>query len=199
MKKITLLLFLFISSVFYSQTNGITYQAVIFNSNSNALSRENNTNSPLVNKEICLQFTILDVLLQMEYQETISITTDEFGMVNLIIGNGIQSGGYASSFSAIVWNADQKSLKVSLDAQGSCTSFEEISNQPFTSVPFALSSKNAMNVIGLVPIANGGTGGITLVEAKTNLELENVDNTSDLNKPISTCCSGSTKLKGKYS
>ena len=39
---------------------------------------------------------------------------------------------------------------------------------------------------GTVAIANGGTGASTIAAAKTNLLLNNVDNTTDLNKPIST-------------
>ncbi|MDO7744696.1 MAG: hypothetical protein MUP99_13005, partial [Pedobacter sp.] len=38
---------------------------------------------------------------------------------------------------------------------------------------------------GTTAIANGGTGATTAAGAKTNLGLGNVDNTSDLNKPIS--------------
>jgi hypothetical protein len=45
---------------------------------------------------------------------------------------------------------------------------------------------NAGNVTGVVAVVNGGTGASTPVGARANLGLGNVDNTSDLNKPIST-------------
>ena len=185
MKKITLLLFLFISSFIYSQKTGITYQAIIFNPNGGKVPGVNNTNAPLANKNICLQFAIIDTASRTEYQETITTTTDEFGMVNTIIGSGKQTGGYALSFLDINWGADQKSLKVALDINGQCSTFVEISNQAFTSVPSAFSALNAENVTGVVPIESGGTNAITVLGAKINLEIENVDNTSDLNKPIS--------------
>lgn len=44
---------------------------------------------------------------------------------------------------------------------------------------------NATNVTGVVALANGGTGASTSSAARINLGLSNVDNTSDLNKPIS--------------
>jgi hypothetical protein len=47
-------------------------------------------------------------------------------------------------------------------------------------------SVSAGKITGVVAVANGGTGASTVAAAKTNLSLENVDNTTDLNKPIST-------------
>ena len=54
---------------------------------------------------------------------------------------------------------------------------------------------NATNVTGVVAIANGGTGATTAPAARTNLGLGNVDNTSDLNKPISTATQAALDLK----
>ena len=60
MKKITLLLLLFVSTAFYAQSSGISYQAIIYNPNGEVIPGYNNSNSPLANKNICLQFTIID-------------------------------------------------------------------------------------------------------------------------------------------
>ena len=54
---------------------------------------------------------------------------------------------------------------------------------------------NAANVTGTVAVANGGTGATTAAAARTNLGLGNVDNTSDLNKPISTATQAALDLK----
>ena len=186
---------LLFASVAFSQANGITYQAIIYNPTGETVPGYNNANAPLANSNICLLFTIVDANSQLEYQEKITITTDEFGMVNTIIGSGNQTAGYASSFNNINWSNSQKSIKVALDGTGQCSSFIEISNQPLSYVPLAFAANSATNVTGIVSIANGGTNATSVVGAKTNLGLKNVDNTSDLNKPISTATRTSLDLK----
>lgn len=136
MKRILILL-LFISSLGFSQNSGITYQAVVYNPNGEELPGVDNPYAPLTNRDICLQFGIVDNSGTLEYQEQVQVTTDNFGMVNLLIGTSIQTGGYSSGFNGIAWSADAKFLKVDIDIKGSCSNFEELSNQPFTYVPFA--------------------------------------------------------------
>ena len=136
MKRIFLLL-LFVSSLGFSQSSGITYQAVIYNPNGEELPGVDNPYAPLTNQDVCLQFGIVDADGSVEYQEQVQVTTDAFGMVNLLIGTNSQTGGYAADFAGIEWSADAKFLKVDLDIKGNCTDFEELSYQPFTYVPFA--------------------------------------------------------------
>ena len=195
MKKIILLILLFLGARSFAQTNGITYQAVILNPSGEQLPGANNTTSPLVDKNVCMLFQFIDQFSNIEYQETIQTKTDSYGMVNLIIGSGTQTGGYASSFETIKWSSLKKILAVSLSTSGSCNSFIEISNQPFTAVPFAFSAINAGNVTGVVAIVNGGTNATTVLGAKTNLGLEKVENTTDLNKPISLATANVLILK----
>lgn len=187
-----MLLFAYVA---FSQINGITYQAIIYNPTGETVPGYNNSNTPLANSNICLLFTIVDANSQLEYQEKITITTDEFGMVNTIIGSGNQTAGYASTFNNINWSSAQKSIKVALDGSGQCSSFIEISNQPLSYVPLAFAANSATNVTGIVSIANGGTNATSVVGAKANLGLKNVDNTSDLNKPISNATRTSLDLK----
>ena len=136
MKKF-LLIFLFITSYGFAQNSGITYQAVIYNPNGEELPGVNNPYAALTDQSVCLQFGIVDANGTTEYQENVQVTTDAFGMVNLLIGTHIQTSGYAASFSDINWGADAKFLKVDIDINGDCTNFKELSNQPFTYVPFA--------------------------------------------------------------
>ena len=142
MKKIYLLSLLF-SSLFSNAQSGITYQAVILNPKGKELPGVDNSRAPLVNKSICLRFKIIKGSSTLEYQETMATTTDEFGMVNVVIGTGTKTGGSASNFTTINWDGNPKNLVVELDTTGNCSSFLEISNQPFTSVPFALYAANS--------------------------------------------------------
>ena len=198
MKKYLLLFTLFLSSVLFAQTNGITYQAILYKPNGDVMPGHNNATVPLASRNVCIQFTIVDASNQNEYVETVTVTTDQYGMVNLLIGTGSQVGGYAANFAAVDWTSNQKSLRVGLNITGVCSNYEEISNQPFSIVPFAYSSQyatSAVSVTGIVPIENGGTNASTVVGAKTNLGLDLVDNTPDLAKPISTATQNALNLK----
>ena len=187
MKKLFYIVLLLASASAFAQNKGITYQAVIYIPGGQNVPGVNVSNVPMTNKSICLQFSFLDATAGLEYQEVVKTTTDEFGMVNISIGSGNQTGGYASSFDAIVWSATyKKTLKVALDATGLCNQFEALTDESLASVPFANAAITAENVSGVVAIANGGTGATTASAARTNLGLGNVENTSDLNKPMST-------------
>jgi hypothetical protein len=45
---------------------------------------------------------------------------------------------------------------------------------------------DAENIIGVVPVARGGTGATNLTSLKTTLALDKINNTPDIDKPIST-------------
>ena len=144
MKKILIAL-LFFGSLSYGQTKGISYQALIINPIEQELPGFNNNQAPLANKNICLKFSFIDELNSLEYEEIFTTTTDDVGMVNLIIGTEDRTGGYASSFEDITWSSLPKNLKVDLSVNDGCSNFIEISNVPFTAVPYALFALNTEN------------------------------------------------------
>ena len=119
----------------FSQDNGITYQAVIYNPNGQSLPGEDDTLTPLVETNICLRFSIMGSGL--EYEETLQTTTDKFWMVNVKIGANTQTGGSATSIGDVDWDSGEKSMRVELNAIGNCSSFVQISYQTFSYVPFA--------------------------------------------------------------
>ncbi|MDG1393582.1 MAG: hypothetical protein P8P55_02000 [Flavobacteriaceae bacterium] len=123
------------------QRSGISYQALILNTSEVELPGANQKDSPLRNKEICLQFSLIDETGNYEYIEHVRTTTDSQGMVNLVIGTGTPIGG--SQWSDIEWSAAMKSLKVDFDITGQCNAFEALSLQQLTAVPFALYAPGA--------------------------------------------------------
>src|SRR6056300_1534779 len=175
-----LLLFTFLLSAlsFGQDRNGISYQALIINPNVEQLPGQDNHHAPLTNTDICLQFHIINSSGNYEYSESQSVTTDAYGMVNLVIGTGTPIG--AITWDAVAWSAEAKSLKVDLDITGACTSFTELSNQQLTSVPFALYSP-ASNTPG--PKGDPGDPGadgdsayqVWLDEGNTGTEQEFLD------------------------
>jgi hypothetical protein len=160
MKKIYLLTLL-LFSLFSNAQNGITYQAVILNPKGEELPGADNSRSPLVNQTICLRFKIIKPVSVIEYQETQLTTTDEFGMVNVIIGTGTRTGGTAANFAAVTWDGNPKNLIVDVDVAGACSNFIEISNQPFTYVPYAFYAANSGTPGTPGPAGATGSAGAT--------------------------------------
>lgn len=142
MRKIYLLFVFLFSSAIFAQTQGITYQAVILNPEGQNIPGYNNERAPLTNTAICLRFSIYKGTV-LEYQETKNTTTDEFGMVNVIIGSGVYIGGTSTTLAGVDWDGNAKNLVVEVDVKGTCSNFIEISNQPFTYVPYAFYAENS--------------------------------------------------------
>ena len=111
MKKI----FLFLSLVFltisaFGQSQGISYQAVIYSPDVVKVPGQDNMMAPLTNQDICMRFNFFDTSSSLEYQETVNISTDEFGMVNFVVGKSNQTNGYANNFNDIVWDGSAKNF-----------------------------------------------------------------------------------------
>ena len=149
------------------ERNGISYQALIINSNEVELPGANQTNTPLRNQKICLQFSLIDEMGTYEYIEHMVTTTDSYGMVNVVIGTGDAVGG--GSWSDVEWSAAMKTLKVDFDMTAQCNSFQELSLQQLTAVPFALYAPGS-EIPG--PQGPSGEDGISAYEVW--LELGNI-------------------------
>jgi hypothetical protein len=143
MKKLLLIFSIIFSNVILCQSNGITYQAVIYDPGNDELPWENNNYSPLIEHDICLRFNFIDSNNALEYQEIIQVTTDLFGMINLIIGNESQTGGYSNGFNNILWDGSPKNIKIEIDINNNCNEFIQYSNEPLTYVPFSYFSLNS--------------------------------------------------------
>jgi hypothetical protein len=195
MKKIFTILLLFIATIGFAQNSGITYQAVIYGPNGQQLPGVNNQQYIITNKTICLRFSVIDHTGTIEYQETIVTTTDKFGMVNLLIGTGSQVSGYAPGFTGILWNVNTKSLKVELDTSQNCQNFTQISNNPFTYVPFAYYSANPGNPGPQGPAGPQGATGAQGIAGTNGVDGKNTLVKTTTEAVGINCSTGGTKVE----
>jgi len=168
MKKLLLSTLLFLTIIGHSQTMGITYQAVILNPNSNT----NTQNDVLANSKIVIQFTIENVLNNQEYQEYHYTITDEYGMINLLIGNGIATG--INDFNDIIWDGKVKRLKVEMDFSGEGNDFEPLSEQNLTYMPHP-SNNQLIQDLQIVENALTITGNGSATTIDLSSYLDNTD------------------------
>ena len=98
----------------------------------------------LPNQLVSYRFSIIKGALPgtVVYIEHHSVTTNQFGLVTLAIGNGTDKTG---DFTSIEWGADSYFLKVEIDPAGG-TSYSDMGTTQLMSVPYALHSKSAENV-----------------------------------------------------
>lgn len=194
MNKLYLLLFFVFGVSAFGQQKGISYQAVIINPNEIVAPGYNATAVPLANKAICISFKILNSNNQVEYQESQSITTDSYGMINVVIGTGTVGSGLVSTLEAVAWNQGNIKLVVAVNIEGTCSNYTEISNQILNYAPFSFYALNSDLKDGSITDAKVASG---INPAK--LGLGNVNNTSDANKPVSSATQTALNLKADVS
>jgi hypothetical protein len=132
MKKLILSLLLFMSIYSNAQSvpQRLNYQAVARNSSGNILS----------NQALSVKIDILDTdLVTQLYSESHVLTTNQFGLFTLLIGNGTVLSG---QFSAISWGNGSKHLRTSIDLT-SGTNYQVMGTTQLVSVPYALHSLRA--------------------------------------------------------
>jgi hypothetical protein len=178
MKKSLTFLFLLVSFFVFSQNNGINFQGV----------GRNASGAVLATQKISLRFSVIQGSESgsVEYVESKEVTTNAQGIFSVVIGDGIQISK-TGNFTDINWKINPKFLKVEMDPAGG-TSFTAMGTTRLQSVPFAYYANgvNADNVDGVLSASKGGTGVASISALKTALGVDQINNTSDLAKPIST-------------
>ena len=133
MKKIlSLALFVLLSTQLFSQTDGITYQAVIIGPDNQELPGVDAQGNILPEATVAIRFTILDENNAIEYQEVQTTNTDQYGRINLLIGDANPDG-----FKQISWDGTNKNLNVEVDFTGG-SDYVDLSRERLTFLPFAL-------------------------------------------------------------
>ena len=206
---ITLLSFiLLINFQVFAQTDGLNYQAVIIDPDPEEIPGIDVTGNILPNKEINVRFTIYGNSGNTEYQEIHTTKTDEYGMINLVIGKG---NSVAGKFTEIYWDGSTKNLKVEINLDGT---YSDLSDQELLFIPYAyhrdIIASGNLTVDGNSllkgkldinqDLSVGGnakiSGELTVDEnALLNSKLT-VDGSTTLNKSLSVLDSSSTNLTG---
>jgi hypothetical protein len=148
---------LFITLSLHSQTpQGIPYQALI----------RNNAGAPLVNAAVTVRFTLHqnEVMGAVEYQETQSLITNAYGLVNTQFGQGSAVQG---TFAGIVWSNTTKFIQVEAD-DGS--GYVDMGTQQMMSVPYAMYS-GAAATANLANTANSANSSVTADNGFSNVSV----------------------------
>jgi hypothetical protein len=118
-----------------SVPQGFSYQSIVRNAGGTALS----------NQTVSLLFAIRNGSANgpIAYYEKHTTSTNEFGLVNLVIGQGTPLQG---DFPSISWGSGPKYLTVSIESSPNV--FDELGSSQLLSVPYALYAQNG-----------GGSGG----------------------------------------
>jgi len=118
--KVSILLicgFITVSSVFAQVPVGFNYQAIL--RDENGIVR--------ANEAITLQISIMDQEGLAFYTEVHDATTNEYGLANVVIGQGTTS----HNFSTVDWSAGPYYLNITVNG-------EDLGSIPLLSVPYAL-------------------------------------------------------------
>ena len=156
-----------------------------------------NNNIILASQPISLRLSILQgsVSGTTEYTETRKVITNAQGLFTAVIGD---TGAISTlgNFTNINWKLTPKFLKIEMDPAAG-NNFITIGTTQFQYVAYAqfANSVDAENIIGIVPVARGGTGANSLSSFKTVMSIDKVNNTTDTEKPISTKTQTALDLK----
>ncbi|MCB9232892.1 MAG: hypothetical protein H6581_14565 [Bacteroidia bacterium] len=129
------LTFFLLSLSLYAQVpQAINYQAVA----------RDPQGSALINTNIGIRISILSGSSTgpVEYAETHTVTSNQFGLMNLRVGNGFPVMG---TFANVNWSNANQWMKVDMDPNGG-TNYITMGTAPLVSVPFALYADSAGSV-----------------------------------------------------
>ena len=133
----------------------------------------NSTGDILTNQSISIRISIHETSTggPVVYEEEhVSETTNEFGLVNLEIGNGSVLSG---TFSAIDWGSNDHFIEIEMDETGG-TTYQVMGTSQLLSVPYALHAKTAEAVTETDPVF-----GISVASGITGTDTTNWNNKLD--------------------
>ena len=165
----------------------------------------NASGEPIRYQEISVRISIIDSALagKLAYQETRRITTNYVGLFNIVIG-GPDATFVLGNISAVDWATGNKHIRLEIDPAGQ-SNYTIAGITKLQSVPYALYSTPSGGASGdltgnypapsiaskAVTTSKLADGSVTDIKVAMGINpakvgLDKVDNTSDINKPIST-------------
>jgi hypothetical protein len=165
----------------------------------------NASGEPIRYQEISVRISIIDSALagKVAYQETRRVLTNYVGLFNIVIG-GPDAFYVLGSISVVDWATGNKHIRLEIDPAGQ-SNFTIAGTTKLQSVPYALYSTPSGSASGdltgnypapsiapkAVSTSKLADGSVTDSKVAMGINpakvgLEKVDNTSDINKPIST-------------
>jgi len=174
-----------------AQSNGINFQGVARNA----------SGVILASQKIGLRFSVIANLENgtIEYVESRIVNTNPQGIFSVVIGD-TGTINTIGTFTNINWKTVPKFLKVEMDPAGG-TSFINMGVTQLQKVPYAYYANgvNAANIDGILPLSSGGTGVSSITALKSALGIDLINNTSDVNKPISLATQSALDSKANSS
>jgi uncharacterized protein (TIGR02145 family) len=128
--------------------DGINYQGAATDANGDELTNQN----------ISIKASVLSTSANgnLEWEETHSATTDQFGLFNVVIGQGTNTtNGATANFDDMDWGSGNHFLKIEMDATGG-TNYAMIGTTQMMSVPYALYAKSAGSSSGSMSVSTFG-------------------------------------------
>ena len=170
---------LLIGSVAFAQAgapNGINYQAVIRKSDGTLV-----TNTPIAVRASIRQTTATGTVI---FSERHNVTTDQWGLVNFVIGTGTFLSG--SPFANINWGNGPYFLDLGVAFSGlpNPTIYMPYGTQQMMSVPFALYAKSSGNLLNQwsygvgAPLNNSGNMGDYYLDTATGNVYNKINGTT---------------------
>lgn len=159
--------------------NSMNFQGVARNTNGIILASQ-----PIAIRLSIIQGSATGTVL---YQETKTVTTNAQGIFNIVIGDPNGATSTIGTYNNITWQTPPHFIRLEMDPTAG-NNFATLGTTQLQFVAYAqfANAVAAENIVGLVPVVRGGTGTSNLQDLKQNLQLNNVNNTSDINKPISS-------------
>ncbi|MBK9274067.1 MAG: hypothetical protein IPM49_05925 [Flavobacteriales bacterium] len=215
LRHLLLFVTLGITGIAMGQSHGLTFQALILNR------PDNNTEIPgvdvpggsyLSDQQLDIRFTIHNEDGDIDYQEEHTTTTDRYGLISVIIGDGTMTAESPDVFKEISWDGTPKELvvEVNIPEPFGFGMFVEFSRQKLVFAPYAyhrnitatgtMDIDGATNLNSSLSVNNGSptllTGTLTVDGCVYLHDCLVVDGTTDLNNGLNVNYNTPTDLSG---